>query len=227
MPFERARVRAVRVCTLPIVGAGGPFLEAAHGAVNGRPYVSLSTAPWYAFGIMGRTCTVCRHADRRTVDAAIASGTPYRRIAAQYELKAAAVGRHAKAHLPLTLARAVDAQEAAAGGALLERVLDLERRATALLDAAEADPRRTQVALSAMREVRACIELLARVAGTFPPARVPAEVELHEHPEFAAHVAQMTGVLARFPDAAAAVAAALDPDAGEAQRKRPALRAVQ
>ena len=162
-------VRAVRVCTLPIVGARGPFLEAAHGAVNGRPYVSLSTAPWYAFGIMGRTCTVCRHADRRTVDAAIASGTPYRRIAAQYELKAAAVGRHAKAHLPLTLARAVDAQEAAAGGALLERVLDLERRATALLDAAEADPSRTQVALSAMREVRACIELLARVAGTFPP----------------------------------------------------------
>ena len=66
----------------------------------------------------------------------------------------------------------------AAGGALLERVLDLERRATALLDAAEADPSRVQVALSAMREVRACIELLARVAGTFPPARVPAEVEL-------------------------------------------------
>ena len=135
-----------------------------------------------AFGTVGRTCTVCRHADRRTVDAAIASGTPYRRIAAQYELKAAAVGRHAKAHLPLTLARAVDAQEAAAGGALLERVLDLERRATALLDAAEADPARADVALRAIREVRGCIELLARVAGTLAPAR--GEVELAEHPEF-------------------------------------------
>ena len=27
VPFERARVRAVRVCTLPIIGAAGPFLE--------------------------------------------------------------------------------------------------------------------------------------------------------------------------------------------------------
>ena len=179
------------------------------------------------FGTVGRTAPApfAANADRRTVDAAIASGTPYRRIAAQYELKAAAVGRHAKAHLPLTLARAVDAQEAAAGGALLERVLDLERRATVQLDAAEADPDRAQVALSAMREVRACIELLARVAGTFPPARVPAEVEFHEHPEFHELLALITGALAPYPDAAAAVAAALDPDAGEAQRKRPALEA--
>ena len=94
-----------------------------------------------------------------------------------------------------------------------------------LLDAAEADPSRTQVALSAMREVRACIELLARVAGTFPPARVPSEVELHEHPEWAAMLAKLQPVIARFPDAAAAVAAALDPDSGAAQRKRPALEA--
>ena len=50
-------------------------------------------------------------------------------------------------------------------------------------------------------------------------------MELHEHPEFRALVAKLTGVLARFPDAAAAVAAALDPDAGAAQRKRPALEA--
>ena len=88
--------------------------QSAPGAATSR----YRPDPWYGFGTVGRTCIVCRHADRRTVDAAIASGTPYRRIAAQYGLKAAAVGRHAKAHLP---------QEAAAGGALLERVLDLER----------------------------------------------------------------------------------------------------
>ena len=38
VPFERARVRAVRVCTLPIVGADGPFLEAAHGAATACRY---------------------------------------------------------------------------------------------------------------------------------------------------------------------------------------------
>ena len=61
----------------------------------------------------------------------------------------------------------------------------IERRSTWCLRRAVTPPRTTraaaQVALSAMREVRACIELLARVAGTFPP--VGAEVELHEHPD--------------------------------------------
>ena len=70
--------------------------QSAPGAATSR----YRPDPWYGFGTVGRICIVCRHADRRTVDAAIASGTPYRRIAAQYGLKAAAVGRHAKAHLP-------------------------------------------------------------------------------------------------------------------------------
>ena len=44
VPFERARVRAVRACTLPIVGTGGPFLEARHGTVNGRSAPAWSGA---------------------------------------------------------------------------------------------------------------------------------------------------------------------------------------
>ena len=90
-------------------------------------------------------------------------------------------------------------------------MLDLERRATALLDAAEADPARADVALRAIREVRGCIELLARVAGTLAPAR--GEVELAEHPEFPPLLAKITAALTAFPEAAAAVALAFEDEA--------------
>ena len=98
------------------------------------------------------------------------------------------MGRHAKAHLPLTLARAVDAQEAAAGGALLER------RARTLRCA----PSGRFAAVS---------NCWPAWPARFAPAR--GEVELAEHPEFPPLLAKITAALTAFPEAAAAVALAL------------------
>ena len=59
VPFERARVRAVRVCTLPIIGAAGPFLE-----LYWRPFGATALADfrwWWCYGSMrGATGTYTR-----------------------------------------------------------------------------------------------------------------------------------------------------------------------
>ena len=44
VPFERARVCAVRVCTLPIVGAGAPVAAGDRYCVPGRWKMLVSTA---------------------------------------------------------------------------------------------------------------------------------------------------------------------------------------
>ena len=60
-------------------------------------------------------CSVCTHAERSAIDRALATGAgKYRNISERYGVSIAALSRHAAAHLPLHLARAEDAAEAAA-----------------------------------------------------------------------------------------------------------------
>ena len=57
---------------------------------------------------MPRLCTVCSHARRADIDAALASGaSANRRIATRFGLSEAAVRRHKDEHLPTSLVEAV------------------------------------------------------------------------------------------------------------------------
>ena len=72
--------------------------------------------------------------------------------------------RHSENHLPATLAQAKDAEMVAHADDLLEQVRDLQVRTFAILEAAEASEQH-RTALSAIREARGNLELLAKLLG--------------------------------------------------------------
>ncbi len=116
------------------------------------------------WGAMARACNVCTHEGRVDIDRALTEGTPNRRIAAQYSLSEASVRRHHDSHLPVTLAKAHEADEVARGDELLGRVESLQTRTLAVLEAAE-ETGELRTALSAIREARSNLELLAKLVG--------------------------------------------------------------
>ena len=83
----------------------------------------------------GQTCKTCQHEAKEAIDQALVAGGRSRRtIANQYGLSDAAVRRHRENHLPATLVKAAEAQDAAHGGRLLEQVTGLVDKALASAD---------------------------------------------------------------------------------------------
>ena len=113
---------------------------------------------------MPRSCTVCTHKARAEIDRALVAGETFRNIAERFGTSVAALHRHKADHLPVKLAKAQEAEEVAQADDLLEQVRDLQGRALAILDKAEeAGELRTE--LSAIREARGNLELLAKLLG--------------------------------------------------------------
>lgn len=81
---------------------------------------------------MARRCTVCAHPDRDEIDTALVMGRSVRAVAEEYGLQRDAVHRHARNHLPGTLAAAASALPE------LQRVAPGMRRALDLNDAPSA-----------------------------------------------------------------------------------------
>jgi hypothetical protein len=105
---------------------------------------------------------------------AIVAGTPNRRVAALFDVSEQAVRRHRAGHLPTQMARARDAAELAEADDLVAQVRTLQARALAILDAADAaGDHRT--ALSAIREARGALQLVAQLIGAL---REHVEVEV-------------------------------------------------
>ena len=156
---------------------------------------------------MPRTCTVCRHPDRQAIDQALLNGRPLRAIAAHTGTSTGALQRHKADCLPAHLATAQAAREVLNADRLVDELGVLRVQAWLLLDRAEkAGDLRS--ALSSIKEVRATLELLLRLAGEL--ATEPAVVvALHASPEWAATQATLVRALAPYPEARAAAAAAL------------------
>ncbi len=113
---------------------------------------------------MPRRCTICTHKSRSKIDRALVERQPFRAIARQYSVSKDALIRHHDDHLPASLVRAQNATEAAQADALLAQVVDLRDKAIGVLEKAEAADE-LRAAVSAIREARGCVELLAKLAG--------------------------------------------------------------
>ena len=79
---------------------------------------------------MPRTCTVCQHAKRNEIDAALIEHRPYRDIARRFGPSKDALVRHHDNHLPAALVKAKDAAEVAHADTILDQVQMLRDRAT-------------------------------------------------------------------------------------------------
>ena len=113
---------------------------------------------------MPRSCTICQHPQREALDLALVGGAALSETAALFRVSSDAVSRHKANHLPAKLVLAQEASEVAEADDLLDQVRDLQARTLAILEASEAS-REHRTALSAIREARSNLELLAKLLG--------------------------------------------------------------
>jgi hypothetical protein len=156
---------------------------------------------------MPQLCTICGHPDRASIEAELVAGSrSFRSLASLYAVSEAALRRHKANHLPETLARAQEAQQAAHGDNLLTQVRELHERARSILSTAE-KARDWPTALKAIREARGCLELLGRLMGELQEGQTTNVLVL---PEWISIRSVLVESLAPYPDARAAVAGALE-----------------
>jgi hypothetical protein len=155
---------------------------------------------------MPRTCTICRHKKRDDIDKALVDRRPFRSIAEQHGVSATSLIRHHDDHLPAKLVRAKRAAEAVEADALLDQVLDLRDKALGVLDSAEGEGDR-RGSIAAIREARACIELLGKLAGQLASAPT---INITLSAEWMTVQATVLAALQPHPEARIAVAAALE-----------------
>jgi hypothetical protein len=155
---------------------------------------------------MPRSCTVCEHLEKDTIDRELVGSASNRSVASLYDVSEAAVRRHKANHLPAKLVMAVKAAEVVEADNLLHQVGDLQRRALAILDKAE-ETGELRTALSAIREARGNLELLAKLLGELEERPV---VNVLVSPEWLELRAVIVGALEPHPEALRAVVGALE-----------------
>ncbi len=87
---------------------------------------------------MPRTCTICAHPQRQSIDQALVAGEPYRAIARRFAASPEAVLRHKAAHLPADLLKAREVEQETRA---LDTMAELRRcveRTNLLFDACDA-----------------------------------------------------------------------------------------
>ena len=134
------------------------------------------------------------------------AGEAFRHIAARFDTSTGALQRHKADHLPVKLAKAQEAEEVAQADDLLEQVRDLQGRALAILDKAE-EAGELRTALSAIREARGNLELLAKLLGELDDRP---QVNVLVSPEWLELRAIIVGALEPHPAARGAVLRALE-----------------
>jgi hypothetical protein len=154
---------------------------------------------------MPRPCSICVHPACHEIDMALVSGEPYRQVAKRFEASDQAMYRHKQEHLPVVLAKAHAAKEVVLADSLLERINHLERRALAILETVEAAGA-FETALRAIREARSCLEVCAKLRGEL---QQEGTTNITINAEWVAVRTVLLQALAPYPDARAAVAAAL------------------
>ncbi len=159
---------------------------------------------------MPRACTICNHAERVAINAALLDGTPYRHIAARFDTSTGALQRHKDEHLPVALVKAKEAENIAEADDLLGQVRALQGRALTILDKAEATGD-LRTALAAIREARGNLELLARLLGELQEG---ATVNVLVSPAWLQVRTVIVQALAEYPEAQGAVVAALSAAGG-------------
>ena len=155
---------------------------------------------------MPRSCATCEHPEREAIDHALVGGASNRATASLYGVSESAVRRHRANHLPAKLVMAEKASEIVEADNLLGQVRDLQQSTLDILAEAERS-KQYRTALSAIREARGNLELLAKLLGELDERPV---VNLHISPEWLELRAVIVGALEPYSEARGAVLRALE-----------------
>ena len=154
---------------------------------------------------MPMTCSICKHPHRDAIDLSLLEGRSLRAIAGQFNVSSSALDRH-KDHLPGTLAKAHEAHEATSAGTLLTRLKTLNTETLAILKETRAAGDH-DLALKAIARVEKQLELEGKLMGELNDGTT---VNMFASPEWVALRAVVIAALRPYPEAARAVAGALN-----------------
>lgn len=140
------------------------------------------------------------------MDRALVEGVAFPALVAKYRVSKDALSRHKANHLPAKLVLAEKAGEVVEADDLLGQVQDLQASTLAILEAAETT-KQHRTALSAIREARGNLELLAKLLGELDDRP---QVNITLSPQWLELRAVIVGALAPYHDARADVLRAIE-----------------
>jgi hypothetical protein len=155
---------------------------------------------------MPRSCTICEHPEREAIDRALVGDSSNLSLSSVFAVSEQALRRHKANHLPAKLVMAQAAEEVAQADDLLAQVRDLQAKALGILNKAE-EAGELRTALSAIREARGNLELLAKLLGELDERP---QVNLLVSPEWIELRAVIVGALEPYSDARGAILRALE-----------------
>jgi hypothetical protein len=139
---------------------------------------------------MPRTCTVCHHRDRESIERSLLSGESYRHIATRFDTSTGALQRHRADHLPVSLTKAHEVRQIARADALIDEVRSGGDRADRLYGHAETileralESKDLKTALNAigagvnvLREARSYLELKGEITGELKQPVPPSGIQ--------------------------------------------------
>jgi hypothetical protein len=164
-------------------------------------------------------CATCSHAARSAIEAEIAAGVKLSPLERKYHVTRDALRRHRDRHMSgaIVALRAVQQEQAEKQAAAVsvaltakERVENLVAKLEALVERTDSE-RRESMLLGASRELRASIELLARLSGELRPENQTTVqvLNLSTSDEWVRTRMAILAALQRHPEALADVANAL------------------
>lgn len=156
---------------------------------------------------MPRACTICGHAERAAIDAALASGTAYRAITRQFVVSKDAVARHAREHIAQSVAQSHAAKSESAALDVVAQLKVVNAITLAILKEAR-DRHDGDLALKAIDRFQRQWELQAKLLGDLDE-RAHVEVNVVMSQQWRDLRATILDALALYPEARAAVAQAL------------------
>lgn len=157
---------------------------------------------------MAGTCVTCTHPDRATLEALMGSGMGLSEVGRRFSMNRDALRRHRDRHMSaaLTTLRQEQGVTLKVETTARDRVEGLVAKLEALVQRTD-DERRESMLLGASRELRASLELLARLSGELRPENQTTiqVLNLSTAPEWVATRKAILGALSPFPDAQFAV----------------------
>lgn len=113
---------------------------------------------------MSRTCTICSHPARETIDSSLVRRVSYRNISKRFDVSQPALSRHLDDHLAEYVQRALATYGEEKGIRVLDKLSGIVERLEAFLDKAEADEDGLGFRATAA-ELRKQLELISKLQG--------------------------------------------------------------
>ncbi|MDQ3532233.1 MAG: hypothetical protein M3456_07665 [Actinomycetota bacterium] len=152
-------------------------------------------------------CIICHRPDREAIDHAIAQGASLREVGRAYNVQHTAVFRHKRDHTAHEIATLNGAHKVQDRGTALARLEALYTTAEKLLKKALKDSTSVNGQVQVVKEVRACLELIAKMTGELNER--PQTVNLMMAPQWLQVRAALFQALEDHPQALEAVAGRL------------------